>query len=95
LVPSAGEHSDHSFEIGLGAVLELRASPREEGPMIARCAIPLAVLVVAASTVPPVISAAAQTYPSRPITIISPYAAGGTTDLIGRIIAERMRASLG
>jgi tripartite-type tricarboxylate transporter receptor subunit TctC len=63
--------------------------------MIARCAIPLAVLVVAASTVPPVISAAAQTYPSRPITIIAPYAVGGTTDLIGRIMAERMRAAFG
>jgi tripartite-type tricarboxylate transporter receptor subunit TctC len=76
-------------------VLELRASPRKEGPMIARCAIPLAVLVVAASTVPPAISAAAQTYPSRPITIIAPYAVGGTTDLIGRIMAERMRAAFG
>jgi tripartite-type tricarboxylate transporter receptor subunit TctC len=63
--------------------------------MIARWAIPLAMLVVAASTVPPVISAAAQTYPSRTITIISPFATGGTTDLIGRIIAERIRASLG
>ena len=39
--------------------------------------------------------ARAQAYPSRPITIIAPYAVGGTTDLIGRIIAERMRAALG
>ena len=39
--------------------------------------------------------AGAQAYLTRPITIISPFAAGGTTDLIGRIIAERMRASLG
>jgi tripartite-type tricarboxylate transporter receptor subunit TctC len=57
--------------------------------MIARCAIAIAVLVVASSTVPPAISAAAQTYPSRPITIIAPYAIGGTTDLIGRIMADR------
>jgi tripartite-type tricarboxylate transporter receptor subunit TctC len=34
-------------------------------------------------------------YPSRPITIIAPYAVGGTTDLIGRIMAERMRAAFG
>jgi tripartite-type tricarboxylate transporter receptor subunit TctC len=34
-----------------------------------------------------------QTYPARPITIIVPFAAGGGTDVIGRIIAERMRAS--
>ena len=37
----------------------------------------------------------AQTYPSRPITIVVPYAAGGATDSIGRVMAERMRLSLG
>src|SRR5204863_8442134 len=36
-----------------------------------------------------------QGYPSRPITMIVPYAAGGPTDVIGRIVAEGMRASLG
>ena len=40
-------------------------------------------------------SASAQTYPSRPITMIVPFAAGGPTDRIGRIVAEGMRASLG
>jgi len=40
-------------------------------------------------------SARAQTYPSRPITMIVPFAAGGPTDRIGRIVAEGMRASLG
>jgi tripartite-type tricarboxylate transporter receptor subunit TctC len=39
--------------------------------------------------------AGAQTYPSRPVTMIVPFAAGGTTDVIGRIIADRMRVSLG
>jgi tripartite-type tricarboxylate transporter receptor subunit TctC len=34
-------------------------------------------------------------YPSRPITMIVPFAAGGPTDVIGRIVAEGMRASLG
>jgi tripartite-type tricarboxylate transporter receptor subunit TctC len=37
----------------------------------------------------------AQTYPSRPITMVVPFAAGGPTDTIGRIMGERMRASLG
>jgi len=37
----------------------------------------------------------AQTYPTRPITIVVPFAVGGATDVIGRIVAERMRASLG
>jgi tripartite-type tricarboxylate transporter receptor subunit TctC len=42
-----------------------------------------------------VASAAAQTYPSRPITMVAPYAAGGPTDTIARIMAERMRVPLG
>jgi tripartite-type tricarboxylate transporter receptor subunit TctC len=37
----------------------------------------------------------AQTYPSRPITIVVPYAAGGATDTIGRVMAEGMKRSLG
>jgi tripartite-type tricarboxylate transporter receptor subunit TctC len=37
----------------------------------------------------------AQAYPARPITMVCPYAAGGPTDTIGRIMAERMRQSLG
>jgi len=45
----------------------------------------------------PVISrfANAQGYPARPITMVVPFAAGGPTDALARILAERMRASLG
>src|SRR5499433_3724931 len=39
--------------------------------------------------------ARAQAYPSRPITMIVPFPAGGPTDTLGRIMAEGMRASLG
>ncbi len=39
--------------------------------------------------------ARAQDYPSRPITMVVPYAAGGPTDTIARIMAERMRVLLG
>ena len=39
--------------------------------------------------------ARAQAYPTRPITMIVPFAAGGPTDVIGRVVAEGMRASLG
>jgi tripartite-type tricarboxylate transporter receptor subunit TctC len=41
------------------------------------------------------VQAQAQAYPSRPITMIVPYSAGGPTDTLGRIIAEHMRVSLG
>jgi tripartite-type tricarboxylate transporter receptor subunit TctC len=42
-----------------------------------------------------VLPAAAQDYPARPITIVVPFPAGGPTDAVGRIVAERMRTSLG
>ena len=37
----------------------------------------------------------AESFPARPITMIVPFAAGGPTDVLARIIAEYMRASLG
>jgi tripartite-type tricarboxylate transporter receptor subunit TctC len=40
-------------------------------------------------------SAGAQTYPSRPITMVAPFPAGAPVDTVGRIMAERMRISLG
>jgi tripartite-type tricarboxylate transporter receptor subunit TctC len=39
--------------------------------------------------------ALAQAYPSRPITMIVPFAAGGPTDVVGRVVAERISVSLG
>jgi tripartite-type tricarboxylate transporter receptor subunit TctC len=53
--------------------------------------------LAAGATALPAVSrgASAQSYPSRPITMIVPYAAGSGTDVIGRIVAERMRGSLG
>jgi tripartite-type tricarboxylate transporter receptor subunit TctC len=39
--------------------------------------------------------ALAQSFPSKPITIIVPFVAGGPVDTIGRVMAERMRAFLG
>jgi tripartite-type tricarboxylate transporter receptor subunit TctC len=51
----------------------------------------LALLTLAAGTV----TGRADDYPSRPITMIVPFAAGGPTDVVARILAEGMRASLG
>lgn len=39
--------------------------------------------------------AMAQVYPSRPITMIVPFPAGGPTDAVARVVADRMRKSLG
>jgi tripartite-type tricarboxylate transporter receptor subunit TctC len=47
------------------------------------------------STLASVATASAQVYPSRPITMIVSYAAGGSSDVLGRILAEGMRARIG
>jgi tripartite-type tricarboxylate transporter receptor subunit TctC len=39
--------------------------------------------------------ALAQSYPTRPITVIVPFAAGGPTDVLGRIVSEHMSHTLG
>jgi tripartite-type tricarboxylate transporter receptor subunit TctC len=40
-------------------------------------------------------AAAAQSFPSKPITLVSPFPPGGSTDTAARIVAEKMRAPLG
>jgi tripartite-type tricarboxylate transporter receptor subunit TctC len=40
-------------------------------------------------------SASAQTYPSKPVTIVVPFSAGGPLDTRARSLAEHMRSSLG
>jgi tripartite-type tricarboxylate transporter receptor subunit TctC len=45
--------------------------------------------------VAPAAAAPAQDYPSRPITLVVPYPAGGGNDLIARVVAEKMSAALG
>jgi tripartite-type tricarboxylate transporter receptor subunit TctC len=42
-----------------------------------------------------VVGASAQTFPTRPVTMIVPYAAGGPTDTIARIVGDRMGQALG
>jgi tripartite-type tricarboxylate transporter receptor subunit TctC len=53
----------------------------------------LAPLALVAALMPA--AAEAQTYPARPITMIVPFAAGGPTDIIARIVAEHMSKTLG
>ena len=40
-------------------------------------------------------AARAQTYPSRPITLIVPYPPGGGADAMGRMVAQKLSAALG
>jgi tripartite-type tricarboxylate transporter receptor subunit TctC len=51
----------------------------------------LAVLAMLAS----MSGAQAQSFPSRPVTIVVPYPAGGPADAVGRIVADGMRSALG
>src|SRR5262245_43813190 len=53
----------------------------------------LAASVIALSVVSPI--ASGQTYPSRPITMIVPFAEGGGTDVTARIVSEHMSRTLG
>ncbi len=41
------------------------------------------------------VSAVAQDYPNRPVTMVVPFAAAGPGDIIARLVAEAMRRSLG
>jgi tripartite-type tricarboxylate transporter receptor subunit TctC len=62
--------------------------------MITKRMIPLA-FVAAVLGINTISQASAQVYPSRPITMIVPAAAGGPTDTIARIMAQRMQVTLG
>jgi tripartite-type tricarboxylate transporter receptor subunit TctC len=79
----------------------LRHQSTRETIMIGKSAIESAIAAVIAAAVATVLSlgvampATAQNYPTHPITMIVPLAPGGSTDVLGRIMAKSMSQTLG
>jgi tripartite-type tricarboxylate transporter receptor subunit TctC len=55
----------------------------------------VAAIVVAAGVAASALPADAQTYPNRNIRLIVPYAAGGTGDIVARLIGDKLAVALG
>ena len=55
----------------------------------------LSLAFAVAAVIGGVSEASSQTYPSRPITVVVAFAAGGSGDTIMRIVADHMRSTLG
>jgi tripartite-type tricarboxylate transporter receptor subunit TctC len=55
----------------------------------------LATLAMTVGALTATVPAFAQDFPTKPINLVVPFAAGGSTDLVGRVVAEAMSAQLG
>jgi tripartite-type tricarboxylate transporter receptor subunit TctC len=55
----------------------------------------LGVLALAAAAAAAPLAASAETYPGKPITVIVPFAAGGTTDILARVVGQALGKELG
>ena len=58
-----------------------------------KCTLAVVTTMIAAITIAG--DTGAQSYPIRPITMVVPFPAGGPTDTVGRIVADRMQAFVG
>jgi tripartite-type tricarboxylate transporter receptor subunit TctC len=55
----------------------------------------LVLAILAFLQIAPPGTASAQSYPTRPVTLIVPYPAGGPSDVLTRILADRLKTALG
>jgi hypothetical protein len=60
-----------------------------------RIAVPVILPIVVAAFLGSVAQAVAQPWPTRPTTLVVPFAAGGGSDVIARILADALRMQLG
>jgi tripartite-type tricarboxylate transporter receptor subunit TctC len=81
--PASSNRHRINFELPLGGIMDF--AYRKNLQFIGAAAVALAFSQLAI----------AQTYPTRPITMIVPYSAGANNDTVARILAERMRTSMG
>ena len=50
---------------------------------------------IAAAMLAGILGASAQPFPNRPVTVVVPFAAGGVTDIVARIVTDGMKNALG
>jgi tripartite-type tricarboxylate transporter receptor subunit TctC len=81
--PASSNRHRINFELPLGGIMDF--AYRKNLQFIGAAAVALTFSQLAI----------AQTYPTRPITMIVPYSAGANNDTVARILAERMRTSMG
>jgi tripartite-type tricarboxylate transporter receptor subunit TctC len=72
----------------------VRGLKRLTARAVAAVSIP-AVAILAVSVLAGVVPAAAQTYPTKTVTLIVPYPPGGGVDAMARVVAEKLSATLG
>src|SRR5689334_22872781 len=65
------------------------------GPMRPMCSLIPTILTIAAGLFAAVTPAVAQDYPVRPITIVVPYTPGGSTEIMSRIVGQKLEEKLG
>src|SRR5262249_26314152 len=73
----------------------IRGARRKRARMRRHSMLTTRMVLLAVATAASLGTAAAQTWPTRPVTMVVPFAAGGGTDVLGRIIARRLSEVLG